>query len=166
MTKRISGNIINKFGIVSLVLLTTSGCSYGYDIFSFNRNGALYFSLVEQRKLPMPLFGMDANCIKQIVVEAADSKRVQHTWPDGSVTFSYPGIIVWNVINKNDECLFKFPVRYGQVTSNGLVVVAPKSLQPGVIYDVNVTSSGSGYGGLKFKIENTPSSFDLPNGKN
>ncbi len=143
--------LLAKLSLTGAMTLALTGCSYVFDTYNFSRDGTLYFGLVPGQDLPES--GVPANCIQSITVEVADVKPIEHKAPDGKITKTYPRIIMWKYINKQFECLLKFPFQYGQLSSLGTVKVAPKQLQVGVTYRLNVTSRNSGHGGHTFTFK-------------
>ncbi|WP_416464605.1 hypothetical protein [Sphingomonas sp. VDB2] len=78
--------------------------------------------------------------------------------------------VFWWKDHAVDQCLNKFPIRYGQplvgqpfvYSSGDTKGVEAKPLVIGVIYEVDTGGSGSGYGGGKFRIRSDRTVENLP----
>ncbi|MBC2665238.1 hypothetical protein H7F51_06885 [Novosphingobium flavum] len=131
--------------------LSVGGCSYVYDVVAVIVDGRLAF-IVD------PKSQSGADCIRSIHVSTGESARATPV-PSDDRQLVANGAFWWKD-TAVDECLNPFPVFYGAplkgkpfVYKDGLHGgVEPKPLLTGVIYDVDMSGSGSGYGGGRFRI--------------
>jgi len=135
--------------LLSTILL--SGCSYTYDILAVAINGHLAF-IVDPKSRKQP------DCIYSIHVDTDQAARAKPIAGDDAQLVSR-GVFWWKDYAV-DACANPFPIFYGQKLRGQTFVYGGKSEKPveakpliiGVVYEVAAASSGSGYGGGRFRI--------------
>ncbi|MDI1295760.1 MAG: hypothetical protein PSY12_07720 [bacterium] len=128
-----------------------TGCSYVYDLKAIVIGGRLAFIVS-----PSSLRGAD--CIRGIDVSADAEVRATPAVGDDQKLVKNGSF--WTQTTVVEACLNPFPIIYGTslrgepFVHNGqpIGVVRAKPLQVGVVYQVQTSSSGSGYGGGRFRI--------------
>ncbi len=109
-------------------------------------------------------------CIRTIHVETDQAVRAKAA-PNDDAQLVKNGVFWWKDFAVEASCPNSFPIFYGQSLKgqpfvyDGMIQrpVEAKPLVIGVVYEVSATSSGSGYGGGRFRIlpnrriENLPS---------
>jgi len=135
--------------LLSTILL--SGCSYTYDILAVAINGHLAFVVDPKSR-------KHSDCIYSIHVQTDQAARAKPTAGDDAQLVSR-GVFWWKDYAV-DDCSNPFPIFYGQKLQGQAFVydgkmekpVEAKPLVIGVVYEVTAASSGSGYGGGRFRI--------------
>ena len=149
--------------MVILVPLLLSGCSYIYDLRAIVINGRLAFVVDPKSK-------QQADCIRSIHVQTADAEVARaKPGPDDAKGLVANGVFWWKDYAV-DACPNKFPILYGQPLAGRAFVysdgdtkgVEAKPLRIGVIYQVDTSSGGSGYGGGRFRIRPNRTVENLP----
>lgn len=146
---------------VLLSLLTLTGCSYPYDLRAIVLNGRLGF-IVDPNSEHKP------GCIRSIHVQTDERARARPAIGDDKQLVSN-GVFWWKDYAV-DACPNPFPILYGQPLAgrpftyrNGSASgVEAKPLRIGVIYEVDTTSSGSGFGEGRFRIRADHTIENLP----
>ena len=134
-----------------LCTILLSGCSYTYDILAVAINGHLAF-IVDPKSRKQP------DCIYSIHVETDQAARAKPSANDDAQLVSR-GAFWWQDYAV-DACSNTFPIFYGQKLQGQAFAydgkpekpVEAKPLVIGVVYEVTAASSGSGYGGGRFRI--------------
>lgn len=150
--------------IMALVLpLALSGCSYVYDLRAIVINGRLAFMVDPRSK-------RQADCIRSIHVQTADGETASaKPGPDDAEGLVANGVYWWKDY-AIDGCPNPFPILYGQPLAGRPFVysdgdtrgVEAKPLRIGVIYEVQTSSGGSGYGEGRFRIRADRTVENLP----
>ena len=141
---------VRLFGVLLSTILL-SGCSYTYDVLAVAINGHLAF-IVDPKSRKQP------DCIRSIHVETDQTARAKPTAGDDAQLVSR-GVFWWKDYAV-DGCPNPFPISYGQRLQGQAFVYDGKPEKPveakpliiGVVYEVTTASSGSGYGGGRFRI--------------
>ena len=142
-------------------LVTSSGCSSTYDIRATTIDGTLAFVADTN------LFG-NPDCIRSITVEADEGPPATPS-PGDDVENVRLGVY-WKQTFASPSCENPFPVIYGTKLSGPAFVypdgktkaVNAKPLARGVIYSVWAESSGSAFGGGRFRVTHDGKIIDLP----
>ena len=144
-----------------LLLPLLSGCSYVYDLKAIAINGRLAF-IVD------PHSRSGASCIRSIEVTAVGPSRATPAAGDDRQAVATGTF--WKQTTASDQCLNPFPILYGVRLAGEPFVyedrimgsVAAKPLKADEIYEVSASGSGSGYGGVRFRIRRSGQIENLP----
>lgn len=142
-------------GCSVLLPFLLTGCSYSYDLKAIVRDGRLAF-IVD------PSSRRDANCVRSITVSAENGEAAAGSDDDRQVVENGA---FWEEETRVTDCRNQFPILYGQPLQGEPFqrpIVAPKPLRIGVIYSVGTSSSGSGYGAVRFRIRRDRTVENLP----
>ena len=149
--------------VLCLTALVTSvgGCSSSYHIRATVIDGTLAFVADSD------MFG-NPGCIRSILVESEEGTPAQPA-PGDDVEDVHRGVY-WKQTFASPSCENTFPVKYGAKLSGPVFiysdgkpsVVEAKALTRGVAYNVSAESSGSAYGGGKFRISDDGHIINLP----
>lgn len=150
-----------KICSVSITALALGSCSSVYDITAKIVDGQVAFFA------DTDFFG-NPDCIRSIAVEAVDGPPA--TASPGDDEASVQRGVYWQKTFASPSCENPFPVRYGaELTGPPFIYadgkgksVEPKPLLRGVTYDVSAESSGSAYGGGRFRISKDGQVQNLP----
>ncbi|WP_207080996.1 hypothetical protein [Novosphingobium sp. KA1] len=138
---------------MAAMLGTVTGCSSTYDIQAKMVDGKVTF-------VPdTGIFG-GPDCIGSITVETEDGPPAAATPGDDLDAISRG--TYWEETFASPSCENLFPITYGAklvgppfiYDDDTIKSVKPKPLLKGVIYTVSARSSGSAYGGGKFRLTN------------
>jgi hypothetical protein len=148
-------------GIALVSLLALTGCSYTYELRAVVIDGHIAF-IVDPNSDRQP------DCIRSIYVETDEGVTAKPAMGDDAGLVEHGAF--WWKDTAVTECPNPFPIRYGQhlegrpfAYQNRVTAgVEAKPLVIGVIYDVTTTSSGSGYGGCRFRIRADRTIENLP----
>ena len=143
------------------LIAAVSGCSSVYDIRATVIDGTLAFVADTY------WFG-NPDCVRSITVEAVDGPPAA-PGPGDDASAVQRGVY-WQQIFASPSCENPFPVKYGARLSGPLFVfsdgetksVQAKPLMRGVTYEVAAESSGSAYGGGRFRITEDGKVINLP----
>lgn len=143
------------------LIAAVAGCSSVYDIRATVIDGTLAFVADTN------FFG-NPDCVRSITVEAVDGPLAA-SGPGDDMRAVQRGVY-WQQIFASPSCENPFPVLYGVKLSGPPFVfpdgetrsVQAKPLVRGVTYEVSAESSGSAYGGGKFRITDDGRVINLP----
>ncbi len=150
-----------KICLVSIAALALGSCSSVYDITAKVADGQVAFFA------DTDFFG-NPDCIRSIAVEAVDGPPA--TASPGDDEASVRRGVYWQKTFASPSCENPFPVRYGADLTGPPFIYAdgkgksvePKPLLRGVTYNVSAESSGSAYGGGRFRISKDGQVQNLP----
>lgn len=150
-----------KIGVAIALATSLGSCSSVYDITAKIVDGQVAFFA------DTDFFG-NPDCIRSIAVEAVDGPPA--TASSGDDEASVQRGVYWQKTFASPSCENPFPVRYGaELTGPPFIYadgkaksVEPKPLLRGVTYNVSAESSGSAYGGGRFRIEDNGKIQNLP----
>ena len=148
-------------GWLLALFATVSACSSEYDIRTTTFEGTLAFVADTN------FFG-NPDCIRGITVEAEDGPSATPS-PGDDLNAVQRGVY-WQHTFASPSCENPFPVRYGAKLLGPLFAysdgktksVQAKPLLRGVTYSVSAESSGSAYGGGRFRITDDGKVINLP----
>lgn len=151
----------SKVCLLSIAALALGSCSSVYDITAKIVDGQVVFFA------DTDLFG-NPDCIRAIAVEATDGPPA-NAGPGDDESSVQRGVY-WQMTFASPSCENPFPVRYGVkltgppfIYADGKAIsVEPKPLLRGITYNVSAQSSGSAYGGGRFRINNDGQVQNLP----
>lgn len=152
-----------RYAILATSTLLVTSCSYVYDLQAIVLNGHITFVVDPRSK-------RQADCIRSIYVQTTQDETAQaKPGPNDAKDLVKNGVFWWKDYAV-DQCLNKFPIRYGQplvgkpfVYSDGDTKgVEAKPLVVGVVYQVETASAGSGYGWGRFRIRMDHTVENLP----
>lgn len=150
-----------KICLVSIAALALGSCSSVYDITAKIVDGQVAFFA------DTDFFGTP-DCIRSIAVEATDGPPAKAGLGDDEASIQRG--VYWRKTFASPSCENPFPVRYGaELTGSPFIYadgkgksVEPKPLLRGVTYNVSAESSGSAYGGGRFRISKDGQVQNLP----
>lgn len=132
-----------------LTFLSLGGCSYTYGLQAVMIDGRVAFIVA-------PSSNRQPDCVGNIDVVAESPEAQAEPAVSDDDKFAVEGGVYWRVATNGASCEGRFPVFYGTniegLSDENSRAVAAKPLKTGVIYQVNATSRGSGYGAGWFKI--------------
>lgn len=149
--------------LLAVSALALPSCSHMYDLRAIVIDGRIAFVVDPKSK-------RKADCIRSIHVQTAQGETAKaKPGPNDAEGLVRNGVFWWKDYSV-DECLNKFPIRYGQPLSGQPFVysdrdtkgVEAKPLIVGVVYYVQTASAGSGYGSGRFRIRADRTVENLP----
>ena len=150
-----------KIGVAIALATSLGSCSSVYDITAKIIDGKVAFFANTD------FFG-NPDCVRSIAVEATDGPPAKAGPGDDEASVQRG--VYWLKTFASPSCENTFPVRYGaELTGPPFIYadgkgksVEPKPLLRGVTYNVSAESSGSAYGGGRFRISKDGQVQNLP----